>query len=60
MELKIKNLRVGKDLTQLEVAVLANITQPYLSEIETGKTKPSLDVLERLSRALNVSISDLF
>lgn len=58
--LNIRATRINKGLTQIELAEKAEIAQAYLSEIENGKTKPSLTVLERLADALDVSIVELF
>lgn len=58
--LDIKTVRIGKGFTQIGLAEKAKIAQAYLSEIETGKTRPSLSVLERLADALDVSIVELF
>ena len=47
-------------MTQDEVARKANVTKPYLSQLETGARKnPSLPVLRRLARALRVPVTEL-
>jgi len=56
---RVRELRVAKGFTQLELAQRAHITQPQISEIEKGKANPKIDILQRLSQALNCSISDI-
>jgi transcriptional regulator with XRE-family HTH domain len=56
----LKALREAKDMTQVELASKAKISQGYLARLEGGeKTNPSLDILQRLARALGVPLSDL-
>ncbi len=56
---KIKKLREAKELTQVELAVIVNISPVYVGFIENGRRRPSLRTLERLARALKVSMKDL-
>lgn len=57
---RIKSLRDQRRLSQEELAHRAAIHVTYLSGLENGKRNPSLTILERLSSALEVTISDLF
>lgn len=56
---KIKNFRTEKELTQLKLAEKAGIAQSFLSNIENGLQSPSLKNLEKISKALDVSLNDL-
>lgn len=56
---KIKRLRKERGLTQVELAVIVNISPVYIGFIENGRRRPSLRTLERLARALKVSAKDL-
>jgi len=60
MELRIKQILKDKGLTSIWLASQINITQPNMSNIVSGKAKPSLDTLERIASALNVPIVYLF
>jgi len=60
MELRIKQILKDKGMTSVWLASKIEITQPNMSNIVSGKTKPSLDTLERIAIALNVPITDLF
>jgi len=50
----VKALRARRGLTQEGLAEVAEIDLRFLQKIETGKTNLSLDVLLRLSAALQV------
>ena len=58
--LKIKELAKKNNLSLLELSAKVGISKTSLSQIVTGKQKPSLDTLEKIASALNVGISDLF
>ncbi len=42
---RIKQLRIDKNLTQPQLAELANIEQSYLSKLENDKYIPSREIL---------------
>lgn len=52
---KIRELRLKKDMKQIELAKKAGISNTYLSDIEGGRTMPSLKTLIKISEALQVS-----
>lgn len=56
----IQRIRREKDLSQEEVAHRADIHQTYLSGVETGKRNPSILVVERIAKALDVDVSEIF
>mgnify|MGYP000361129793 CR=1 FL=1 len=56
----IKRIRTAKSLSQKEVITVANLDAAQYSRIENGKTDPSVATLERISKALGVSLADLF
>lgn len=51
--------RRAKDLSQEAFAHEAGIHRTYVSDLERGARNPTIDVIDRLARALNVKISDL-
>lgn len=57
---RIREIREKKRISQTEAARHANIARPYLSDLERGRTMPSINTLQLLSKALNCSISDFF
>lgn len=57
---RIRNLRMAKNLTVTQLAKKAYISQSYLSDIETGRTAPSLDKLKIICETLEISLSEFF
>lgn len=56
----IKNIRKQRQQTQSELAVLCNISQTYLSQIEVNKKDPNLLTLKKISSHLEVPLPILF
>lgn len=56
---KIKKMRLEKGITQKDFASLVGISNSYLSDIEIGRTSPSLKTLLKIAEALDVEI-DMF
>jgi transcriptional regulator with XRE-family HTH domain len=56
----LRKLRTSKGWTQAELAARAKVTREYLTLLESGaRTNPSLAVLQRLAKALGVSVGEL-
>jgi transcriptional regulator with XRE-family HTH domain len=58
--IRIKELRKLKGLSQEKLANLAEIDRTYLPTIEKGERNVSIEVVEKLAKALNVRVKDLF
>ena len=56
---RIREIRLGKKLSQESLANLAEIDRTYMSSIERGERNVSLSIIEKLAIALNVSIDYL-
>lgn len=56
---RMKALRVARAWTQPELASAAQCDAQYLSKIERGEKQPSRKLLQRLARALDVSVGAL-
>jgi transcriptional regulator with XRE-family HTH domain len=56
----IAKLRKDLDLTQEELAAKIDSSRLYINHIEQGRKSPSLEVIEKLARALKVQVKDLF
>ena len=50
-------LRKEQGISQYNLAIKANITFRYLSDIENGKRNLSLNILEKIATALGVKVS---
>lgn len=57
---KIKALREEKGFSIEYLANIANIDRTYISDIEKGKRNVSLLIIEKLSKAFEVNIQELF
>ena len=57
---KIKEIRVKKSMSQLELSVNSNLSQSFLASVEKGKKQPSVLTLLRITSALNVSPKAFF
>jgi len=53
----IHEIRELKEMTLLDVANKCGVSVPYLSLIENGKRRLSLDRLEKISKALDIPLS---
>ncbi|MGN0805023.1 MAG: helix-turn-helix domain-containing protein [Candidatus Coproplasma sp.] len=56
----IKKLREDKGITQSQLADMLFVSPKTVSKWETGKGFPDVSLLEDISKALNVSITELF
>jgi transcriptional regulator with XRE-family HTH domain len=56
----LRHLREQRNWSQEELAEAANLDRSYLGEIERGQVSPSLATLEKLAKALHLSLSELF
>ena len=58
--MRIRYLRKQKGMSQLDLALEADINKNYISDLERGSRNPSLLILERIAKALDVSLEILF
>lgn len=56
---RVKSLREQNNLTQKELAKSAGITRNYISSIETGRYSPSLETLQKIANALEVTVLNI-
>lgn len=57
---RIRDLRMKRRMTQDELAELADISSRNLSDIENGKVDCHLTTLYAISKAFNISLSEMF
>src|SRR5437016_4700221 len=55
----IRSLRLRGGLSQRQLALRMSVPRTYVSKIENEKATPTLSSLERLARALEVTVPDL-
>jgi transcriptional regulator with XRE-family HTH domain len=57
---RLQDARVRAGLSQTELAERAGVKQTYIYELEYGNTNLTIKTLEKMAKALNVDIRDLF
>ncbi len=55
----IKRIREKKNMTQGDICRALNMDRSYMSAIENGKKNVTLGILEKLAKALDVSVDKL-
>ncbi len=55
----IARLRRERDLSQEKFAALARVHRTYMTGIERGRHNVSLDILERIAKALKKDVGEL-
>ncbi|HET7086021.1 MAG TPA: helix-turn-helix transcriptional regulator [Rhizomicrobium sp.] len=55
----LRRLRHAKDLSQEELADLAEINRTYLSKLETGASYAGLEIIGRLADVLGIEAAEL-
>ncbi|MAN77679.1 helix-turn-helix domain-containing protein [Pelagibacterium luteolum] len=55
----VRKARLAKGWSQEQLAFESNLQRSYISEIETGKRNPTLDVVETIARVLEVRVIEL-
>jgi transcriptional regulator with XRE-family HTH domain len=56
----LRRLREGAGLSQEDLMRIADVHRTQISKYERGETEPQAEILARLSRALGVSVEELF
>lgn len=57
---RVKELRNKLGVSQEELADIANLDRTYITSVECGKRNISIVNIEKLSKALNISLHDFF
>lgn len=58
--MRIKYLRKQRGWSQEELSFQSNINKNYISDLESGRRNPSLEILERLADAFGITLEELF
>ncbi len=56
----IRSQRERAEMSIRKLAELADVSNPYLSQIERGLRKPSADILQQVANALRISVETLY
>ena len=57
--MKLKTLREAKGVSQAALAKTAKLTREHVNRLEAGRHGPTMAVLQRLAKALGVSVPTL-
>ena len=57
---RIRNCRTAKHLSQEKLAELSGVHPTYIGQIERGEKNATIESIEKISAALNISLSKLF
>jgi len=60
MRVKLKSLRMQKNLTQEQIAAKLQITRAYYTNLEQGRGNPSLKIASKIKEILNYEKDDIF
>lgn len=56
---RVRKARLANGLSQEELAHEADSNRTYISDVERGTRNPSIEVVERIAKALSVKMGDL-
>ena len=56
----VRNIRSNMNISQEKLADLSGLHRTYISDIELGKRNISLENIERISKALGITLNELF
>jgi transcriptional regulator with XRE-family HTH domain len=57
---RLKDLRESKNMSQGEIEKRTGLLRCYISRVENGHTVPTIETLEKMARALEVPLYQLF
>ncbi len=56
---KLKDFRLKKNLTQIEIAEKAEINSNYYAKVERGEVKVSMELASKIAKVLGVKLEDI-
>lgn len=57
---RLRVIRKENKLTLKDLSQLADLSVPYLSDMERGVVNPSIDTLQKVAKAYNMTVKELF
>lgn len=57
---RLKSLRIDRNLTQLELAEILDMSPNFIGMIERGERNTTVENVFKIARALNIKPSNLF
>jgi putative transcriptional regulator len=60
VENKMKEIRIGKDINQTELAIMCRVSRQTIHSIESGKYTPSVELALRIAKSLKTTVEKVF
>lgn len=57
---RVASLRIEKGISQEALALQCGINRTYMGEVERGEKSPSLTIIVKIAKGLNISLKTLF
>ena len=58
--MKLKQIRISKGLTQKQLSLYLGVSQQSISFYESGKKRPTYEIIHKLSFYLDYPINEIF
>ena len=55
----LKSIRTKKNISQGQIARILKVGRSFITNIENGKTNPTLDTIAKIAKAIGVSVGEL-
>ena len=55
----LKRIRIKKGISQGEISRMLKVDKSFVSNIENGKTNPTLSTIAKIAQAVSVSVGEL-
>ncbi|MFA5773050.1 MAG: helix-turn-helix transcriptional regulator [Candidatus Paceibacterota bacterium] len=55
----LKRIRTAKGISQGEIGRILEVDKSFISNIENGKTNPTLSTIAKIAKAVGVSVGEL-
>ncbi|MEX0672582.1 MAG: helix-turn-helix transcriptional regulator [Candidatus Paceibacterota bacterium] len=55
----LKKIRLSKGIKQVEIAKMLEVDRSFVSNIENGKTNPTLSTIASIAKVLGISTNEL-
>ncbi|PRS72093.1 helix-turn-helix domain-containing protein [Bacillus sp. NMTD17] len=52
----VRRIRIKRKLSQTELGEMTGFSASFISRIENGNAKPSIDAVEKISKILNIEV----
>jgi transcriptional regulator with XRE-family HTH domain len=57
--MRLRRVRKGKGLSQYALAKAAGVSREYIRKLEAGEYDPTIGMLQKLAKALDVPVTEL-